>query len=172
MLDKSALLLSKEVEKALEKTFCNLCENGEHFYYCTLTTSGDGGMPAFSAWSKEALLKMEDDELKWSYADSPYCLYKYDEYWKVVEDMWWKRPHIHNLPYEQYVEEFTVRIEILVLAMKNLDNAGFFGLNQKRDDIFINVELAPPDKTNTERAQLLNPSTSVILKEWLVEMAE
>jgi hypothetical protein len=109
-------MLSYEVEKALNNTFSDFCENREHFYYCTLTISGDGGVPAFSAWSKEALEK------------------------------------------------------ILVRAMMNLDAKGLFELNQKREDIFINVEFAPPDKTDSERAYLLNPPIAV--KVWLLEAAE
>jgi hypothetical protein len=172
MLDKDAILLSEEVEKALKETFSDLCKNNERFYYCALTISGDGGSPSFSAWSIESLEreKVEDrHHLKWSYSDSPYCLYKYDEYWKSVEDMWWKIPFVHSLTEDKYFEEIAVRIEILIRAVKNLDNSGLFSLNQKREDIFINIEFASPDNTNIERAYLLNPSDSATLKEYLID---
>jgi len=172
-MDEAALLLSREVEKALKMTFTDLCTNGEHYYYCTLTISGDGGAPAFSAWSEEAIERVSSESrqfLKWSYADSPYCLYKYDEYWKTVEEMWWKRPQVDCFDDKQFSEEVDTRIEILVLAMKNLDKTGLYELNQKREDIFINVEFAPPDKTNTDRAYLLNPS--IALTDWLIEVVE
>ena len=175
MLDGHAALLSKEIEKAMRTTFADLCKSGEHFYYCTLVTSGDGGSPCFSAWSKEALesIGAENKETlkwaKWSYADSPYCLHG-EENWKKVRDMWLERPHIHSLSDEDYYEEIATRIKIMVLAMRSLDREGLFELNQKREDIVINVEFMPPDKSNTERAYMLNPPNAI--RDWLIEAAE
>ena len=54
--------------------------------------------------------------------------------------------------------------------MKRLDNKGLFGEGEKRKNIVINVEVMPPDYTNTERALRLNPSES--LTEWLATAAE
>jgi len=54
--------------------------------------------------------------------------------------------------------------------MKQLDKEGFFKLNQPRENIYINVELMPPDSTNTERALRLNERNNIT--EWLAEAAE
>lgn len=172
MLDEHAKMLSKEIEIATKITLIDLYENQEHFYYCSLTTSGDGGSPIFSAWSKEALEKVDmadRENFKWSYADSPYCLYS-EENWNTVRSMFLERPNIHALDEAQYFNEFNSRIEAMVLAMKNLDKEGIFELNQKRENIVINVEVIPPDETNTERAYFLNPIEA--LKDWLNESAE
>jgi hypothetical protein len=170
MLNENDLSLSREIEKALMATFIDLSKNGEHFYYCTLITSGDGGSPGFSAWSKEALntINIEDREIvKWSYADSPYFCYKYDEYWKTVEDIWYKRQDVDLLSDDDFFKEINIRLEIIVLALKNLDEKGIFELNQRRDDIVINVEIMPPDGTNISRALRLN--NKKILEEYIFE---
>lgn len=172
MLDKHALTLSKEIEKAMRITWIDLCQSKEHFYYCTLVTSGDGGSPGFSAWSEEALTKVnpvDREMVKWSYADSPYFLYC-EANWKSVRTMFLERPDPHTLSDEQYADEINIRLEAMVTAMKNLDDEGIFALNQKRENIVINVEVMPPDESNTERAYFLNPIKA--LQEWLIEAAE
>jgi len=47
---------------------------------------------------------------------------------------------------------------------------GIFSLNQARSEIMINVEILPPDNTNTIRAEKLNPIESIQI--WLKEAAE
>jgi hypothetical protein len=51
-----------------------------------------------------------------------------------------------------------------------LDGEGLFGRGAARSQIVINVEVAPPDSTNTERAVRLNPPEAV--GTWLAEAAE
>ena len=55
-------------------------------------------------------------------------------------------------------------------AMARLDQAGLFGTGSKRAHIVINVEVMPPDYTNTERAKRLNPPEALV--DWLKEAAE
>ncbi len=42
-------------------------------------------------------------------------------------------------------------------AMVRLDATSIFGKGNERESIYINVEVIPPDHTNTERAKRLNP---------------
>jgi hypothetical protein len=55
-------------------------------------------------------------------------------------------------------------------ALSEADAAGTFGSGIEREQIVINVEVMPPDHSNTERAIRLNPPAA--LTEWLVEAAE
>jgi hypothetical protein len=55
-------------------------------------------------------------------------------------------------------------------AMAQLDREGLFGTGRARLDVVINVEVMPPDWTNTVRAKRLNPPGA--LHEWLDEVAE
>ena len=55
-------------------------------------------------------------------------------------------------------------------ALHRCDMKGIFSLNQARSEIMINVEILPPDNTNTIRAEKLNPIESIQI--WLKEAAE
>jgi hypothetical protein len=58
----------------------------------------------------------------------------------------------------------------MVAAMAALDREGLFGRGAERERMLINVEVAPPDAGNTERAVRLNPPSA--LREWLAEASE
>ncbi|MCM1179100.1 MAG: DUF4303 domain-containing protein [Clostridium sp.] len=49
---------------------------------------------------------------------------------------------------------------------KRLDSSGIFGTGKEREGVVINVELAPPDGSEYNRALRLNPS-SALLSEYL-----
>ena len=49
--------------------------------------------------------------------------------------------------------------------MKKLDETGIFALNQPREQVYINIELMPPDDTDIERVLSLNNPDNI--KEWL-----
>ena len=66
---------------------------------------------------------------------------------------------------EQWNEEYDLRLAAIVYAMKKLDTAGIFALNQPREQVYINVELMPPDDTDIERALSFNNPDNI--KEWL-----
>ncbi|WP_416638899.1 DUF4303 domain-containing protein [Pseudomonas sp. OHS18] len=51
-----------------------------------------------------------------------------------------------------------------------LDEHGVFGSGQARERLAINLEVMPPDRTNTERALRLSPPPA--LTQWLAEPAE
>ena len=58
-----------------------------------------------------------------------------------------------------------IRLAAMVYAMKKLDETGIFALNQVREQVYINVELMPPDDTDVERALSFNNPDNI--KEWL-----
>jgi hypothetical protein len=162
-LEDAIYSATKEVFSAL------LNEHPEHYYYCTLITTGEAHSPIFSAWSLEAFEKV-DPALKWSYADSPYCCYK-EEVFNNVNSLFALRPQLTSEISEiDWLEEYSIRLDAMESAMKRLDKEGLFCNGMERNKIVINVEVMPPDHTNTERAKRLNPVSA--LSEWLDEAAE
>jgi hypothetical protein len=144
---------------------------GHDFYYCSLITSGEGLAPVLTAWSKEALQAAVKkagndpsarDELKWSYADSPFYGFGEKHFTRVNQAF-------DSLPTDGAIG-IEARLRSMEEAMARLDREGFFGSGSKRLAIVINVEVMPPDHTNVERARRLNPPEA--LTEWLVEAAE
>jgi Domain of unknown function (DUF4303) len=167
--------LTDAIETATERAVTALFrEHPEHFYYCSLITTGEAHPPNLTAWSEEALDRevakggSRRDWLRWSFVDSPYFLYG-EEYFGEVRRLFSERPPM--VPSTgQWNEEYEFRLRCMEEAMKRLDNKGLFGEGEKRKSIVINVEVMPPDYTNTERALRLNPSES--LTEWLATAAE
>ena len=54
-MDVTFDMLVSELVKAARKSFLELFENGEKFYYCVLVTVGKAYCPHVTAWSWEAL---------------------------------------------------------------------------------------------------------------------
>jgi len=170
-------VLVSEIAIATKKSFIELFENKESYYYCTLITTGEGTSPFVSAWSWEALKReseklenLEDAEIiKWSYADSPYMCYG-EEHFRKVDKLFDNLPIISDLDDKEWQEQYDFRLMAMELAMKRVDLENIFALNQPRKDVYINVEVMPPDYTNTERALRLNKAKDIA--EWLEEAAE
>lgn len=143
----------------------------ENFYYIALITSGEAHSPILSAWSYEALSRQAVSEqdrnlIKWSYADSPYTMYE-NCFFREVDEIFSLRDKN-----EINIKEFDFRIEAMTEAMRQADIEGIFGVGDSRLNLLINVEVMPPDETNTERAIKLNPVNSKILPIWLEEAGE
>ena len=142
--------------------------SGETFYYCSLITTGEGHPPVLSAWSKEALARAvgnEPDaeaELKWSYADSPFCGYG-QAHFDRLRDLFDARP-------APDLAEVGLRLSAMEQAISRLDAEGLFGVGSARERLVVNAEVMPPDRTNVERATRLNPPAALIA--WLAEAAE
>ncbi|POP40410.1 hypothetical protein CHU32_27570 [Superficieibacter electus] len=168
-----------EVEKAANIAFCELLKNEEHFYYCSLITTGEALSPSIAAWSHEALVRYliennynEGDAkfIRWSYAESPYFNFGID-YFEHVNRLFSLRPKMdYKVSKSDWDVEFNIRLKIMETAMKHLDEEGVFGAGDSRNNIIINVEVMPPDYRNTLRAMRLNPPEA--LSQWLVEAAE
>ncbi len=162
--------LQTAIETATELAVSELVgSTSEIFYYCCLITTGEAHSPFISAWSREALKRatntdMEESLVKWSYADSPYCFYG-EAYFEPVNELFLLRPSL-----DSNENEYQARLTVMENALKALDSKGLFGKGVERNAIYINVEVMPPDYTNTERAIRLNPPEAI--KVWLQEAAE
>jgi hypothetical protein len=146
-----------------------------HFYYCSLVTTGEAYGPALSAWSTEALAAaasasdFDAEMLKWSYADSPFCCYG-EQHLQPIRALFDARPQVFDVSDDDADVEYELRLRAMESAMARLDDEGLFGSGDQRLGIVINVEVMPPDTTNTERALRLNPPAA--LTAWLEEAAE
>lgn len=166
--------LGEAIFEATQKAFLKLFENGEHYYYCVLLTTGEALPPCIAAWSEEALERFVNENAipqeeipyyKYSFADSPYYAFGYEEYFQQVKILFYERPEMDYNDEEQWEKEYNFRLAAMVYAMKKLDAAGIFSLNQPREQVYINVELMPPDDTNIERVLSFNNPEDI--KEWL-----
>lgn len=174
-MDKDLKLLVDEIARATEKSFLNLFQNKEIYYYCALVTTGEAVAPVISAWSWEALenvakkySKEDADLIKWSYADSPYWNFGCENF-ETVRKLFNER----LLDYTdeiKWFKEIDFRLEAMVLALEKLDKKEIFSLNQPRSKVYVNVEVMPPDETNTIRALRLNKRGNIL--DWLNEAAE
>ena len=142
-------------------------EHDEEFYYCTLILS-EGATPFISAFSEEALEasakaggeRYSADELRWSYADSPYCGYGYEEYFTELDKVFSER--MENTPDEDYDAAIDYWLGIMEKTMKQLAKEKVFGSRRK---MFLGAEIMPPDDDkNIERAKRLNSKT--VFEKW------
>ena len=137
------------------------------FYYCVLVTTGNALPPVVSAWSKEALAKAADPEMdRWHYGTSPYLDFG-SSHFEQVRELWDLRPQMSD---DCWRAEYDLRMVALETALSTLDAEGLFGRGALRNQLMINVEVVPPDFTNTERAIRLNPRPAI--ERWLEEAAE
>ncbi|EMI24361.1 DUF4303 domain-containing protein [Rhodopirellula europaea] len=159
--------LTASVVDAATLAFRKLFATGETFYYCVLITTGEALPPCIAAWSHESLARSDQPELdRWHYADSPFLDFG-AEHFAPVRDLWLARPAIGD---GNWNAEYELRLTALESAMRNLDSMGVFGSGESRRTLMINVEVVPPDHTNTERAIRLNPPESIA--QWIAEAAE
>ncbi|MBR0484110.1 MAG: DUF4303 domain-containing protein [Oscillospiraceae bacterium] len=136
-------------------------QHHETFYYCTLILS-DGATPFISAFSEETLKEAvknnpddSADDLKWSYADSPYCGYGFEEYFQELDNVFSKRMNAISSD-EEYNKEIEHWLFLMEKVMKTLDKEKLFGEGKERRRMILNAEIMPPDETNAERASRLN----------------
>ncbi len=177
--------LARAIEAAARKAIDELfAQYPDHrFYYLSLLTTGEVHPPVLVAWSEEALEDAVRDEvdqedarywLKWSYADSPFFCFG-EAHFEEVKELFEKRPDASLQDDEDYSgsaseAEHNLRLDAMESAIRTLDRRGLFGAGENRSSIVVNVEVMPPDCTNTERAMRLNPPEAI--REWLEEAAE
>lgn len=162
------------LQTAFQNTVSSLhIEHNERFYYYAFIFD-EGLHPYISSWSYEAYEKSvidnqisEDEKCwwKWDYADSPYVAYGYDEFFSEAAQLLDERESKISVD-ELYDVEWNIRIDSMVEALKRLDKSGFFGIGENRKNVIINVEVAPPDCKEYQRAIQLNPE-STLLSEYL-----
>ena len=173
--------LKEAIKIACKKLITELFTTKEDFYYISLITDGEAHAPFLTAWSHQALnrvlnennIKINSEEaldIKWFYGDSPYTFFK-SEYFKEVNRLFELRPMMNEkMNNNEWEREFNLRISAMEKALSELDNENLFGKDEVRNKIMINVEVVPPDETNTKRAIKLNPKKAI--KEWLEVVAE
>ena len=111
----------------------------------------------------------ERADVKWDTSSSPYFAFG-AEYFAGVNRAFEARGELFGMDDAASEREFEFRINAMIEALRRCDQQGIFALNQPRAEIVINVELLPPDETNTLRAKRLNPPEA--LGQWLIEAAE
>lgn len=150
----------------------------EHYYYCTLVTTGDGACPYISAWSHEALARfMEESHIpeeerryyEWSYADSPYCAFGWEHFHDTEQYVNRRRPSA-GCGIADWNGWLNLLLDTMERVMRELDAQGVFGSGSRRDGTLINAEVMPPDYSNTQRALRLNREENI--RVWLEEAAE
>lgn len=166
--------------QAAGNAFSSLKENHKEQFYFYAFIFDEGLHPYISAWSYEALNQsIIDNEItdeeekswwKWDCSDSPYAVYGYDEFFQEVEELLDKRASELSDD-ELYDVEWEVRVGSMEEAMKRLDQSGLFGARKDRKKVVINVEIAPPDGSEYDRALRLNPKSS-LLSEYLENCEE
>ncbi|KFG77312.1 DUF4303 domain-containing protein [Streptomyces mutabilis] len=167
--------LADAVHRAARAAFLDLFREqpGHRFYYCVLVTPGEAYGPALSAWSEQALAEEAArqgcvvPDIKWSYADSPFCCYG-ERHLKPVRPLFEARGELFDLPDDEADAEFDLRLRAMETAMARLDAEGLFGTDADRHRVVINVEV-PSEAGNDERALRLNPPEA--LTDWLAEAA-
>lgn len=147
-------------------------EHNENFYYYAFIFD-EGLRPYISVLSYEAYEKLliendishDEEGWKWCTFDFPYCDYGYDEFFTEVDNMFLERERGMSDD-ELYGVEWNTRVDSMEEALIRLDKSGFFGTGESRKNIIINVEVAPPDCKERQRAVRLNPESS-LLSEYL-----
>jgi hypothetical protein len=172
------LELAAVIEQATRTAVTRLFEQFpcEDFYYLALVTTGEAHPPIFIAWSQQALLRASNGDasaiagLKWNHAETPYFAFA-DDCFDSVRSEFLRRPAMDPFCEASWEKEYRFRIGAMVHALKRLDSERLFGTGQERLKIYINVEVQPPDSTNTDRALALNPRYGM-LESWLNEASE
>ena len=156
---------------AAEKGFTALfSQHNEHFYYCALIMM-ETATPCIAAISEESLERVLNnyysDELarnenreyyKWSYADSPYIGYGYEDYFKEVEELFKNYVWKYYTDETEFIKRANEWLEIMAEVMLELDRKGVFNTNVDRSKLFINAETQPPEDNsiNILNARKLN----------------
>ena len=152
--------LTTEITQALRQAAEQLFATQEHFYYLALCTTGEALQRVPAAQRRD---------VKWDLSSSPYFNFG-AEYFDRVNRAFTARSNIYEMDEAASEQEFTLRLNAMTEALRRCDQQGIFARNQPRTEIVINVELLPPDETNTQRAKQLNPPEA--LTQWLAEAAE
>ncbi len=172
------LELTAAIEQATRIAVTRLFEQfpSEDFYYLALVTTGEAHAPILIAWSRQALMRASNGDastvaaLKWNHAETPYFAFAEDCF-DSVRSEFLRRPAMDPFCEASWEKEYQFRIDAMMHALKRLDSQGLFGTGLERLKIYINVEVQPPDSSNTERALMINPRGG-LLEEWLKEASE
>lgn len=128
------------------------------------------GAPAEVAGESEEARR----DLRWSYADSPFCTYG-EEHLAPVRDLFDARPDVFGLDDgdddgddkgDEGDEEYELRLRAMETALAQLDAEGLFGTGEERHGVVIDVAV-PSEGPDRDRTCRLNPPES--LPPWLAD---
>jgi hypothetical protein len=160
--------IKNAIKKATKAAVGDLFEIDEDFYYLVLATSGDARLtPYLCACSTEGLAQTVskhiekygneeglEESLRWSSADSPYALFRFDEYFKDLENLYFLRQS--NVDDD---DDWIFYSKAMILALKELDIEDVFERKTKRKNLLINIA---PDHLNLKStAFILNDTESL-----------
>lgn len=175
--DRGRNELVAAIADATRAALGDLFDNGEAFYFVSLTTVAEGYKPVLSAWSRQALDRetagsinpeQARRSLMWDYAASPY-FNTGAAYFAAVDAVLAARPTRQSGTADDWAVELGHRLTAMELALQRLDGEGFFGTGRARRQIVINAEIVPADHGNRARALRLNPAG--IVATWLRDVA-
>ena len=153
---------------ATENSFTELFEKyNEQFYYCSLVMM-DCSTPCISALSMKAYQQLlednadgnnssEEDKIyfKWCYAESPFLGFGYKEYFKEVDEFFF-RDVLSEIPYEEVEMRINDWLISMRDVMKTLKDKGIFE-NVSNSKIFLTAEQHPSETDyNLENAKYIN----------------
>ena len=177
LIQRNVIMYDEKMVTVLQSAFQNAVsslrnEHNENFYYYAFIYD-EGLRPYISVLSYESYEKLlienyvsnDEEGWKWCIFDFPYCGYGYDEFFTEVDKFLIEREKEMSVD-ELYGVEWDTRIDSMEEVLKRLDKAEFFGTGKNRKNIIINVEVAPPDCKERQRAIRLNPESS-LLSEYL-----
>jgi hypothetical protein len=168
------------IKEAVKNTVKELFEINEDFYFLVLVTTGQASPPYLSAVSIEGLKRVVNKyveeyrydpndsdleiSLKWSFADSPYVLFGCEKYFKDVESLFYLRPSLQDrldgkMTEKEWLTEYDLRLEIMLLALKELDEEDVFERSKKRKNCFLNVS---PECLNVKRTAFILNNSEIV----------
>ena len=171
-------MLVSALVKAARKSFLELFENEEKYYYCVLITAGEAYCPHVTAWSwealeREALKKSSQEEVCRDFEEAKEIIkWMYAEYFGDAIELFNQLPALHDLDEDEWEKQYNFRMDVMEAAMKQLDQEGIFALNQPRSEVYINVEMVYPDCDDKARAFRLNKPEDAAMSMWFEEVGQ
>ena len=132
------------------------------FCLYALVTSGEALRPYLSITL--------DDSDRWNPSEGPFDVYG-DEFFAPLKSIYDERGDIFDMAPDAGEAEYRVRLLSMEAALRELDESGLFGSGAEREKVLLLVTAMPPDETDAEFAQRLNPD-GPLLTAWLQEASE
>ncbi len=174
--------LMQLIKAAAKTAFTNLInEYPEMYSYFTVITPRECSSIYVSAVSrqaryrvaKESNFKRTIDDLAWSWDESLYKAYQYDEpyFQELKDELEMHAAAVAGADDNGKEEERIERLNSMIEAMHQLDEEGFWGTGEDRVRIVINAEIEGYTESSAINAKILNASSEQLgyYLEWLKE---
>ena len=162
--------LSRVIADATRAAVTELrARHDEQFYAFALLTTGEAFPPYLAACSTESTAHTGE---RWSFPDSPYAVWGYEEHFGEVVRAFGARGEIFDLSDEgAQLAEYATRLASMEEALRLLDLEGFFGEGEARLRVLLVVGTLPPDLDDAGAVRRLNPP-GPLRDEWLRDAQE